>query len=396
MRRVIFVNRFYWPEENATSQLLADLAEALFDAGHEVIVITSRPGWTALKDRATHRGVLVQRVAGTRWAKHGLPGKAVDFVSFYVSAILRLCFTARRGDAIISLTDPPLLGVGVWLAARLCGARVYHWVQDIYPEVAIRITGQRWLQVLQPLRNLAWRRSDGCVTLGSDMAASVERAGVPAAKITVVPNWAPAGLAVQAPAAAESLRDEWQLGRGFVVAYSGNLGRVHDLEPVLDAAEALRDDDGIVFVFIGSGPQRRRIETEARARKLTRVRFFHAQPRSRLTEVLAVGNVHLVTLLPGCEQFVFPSKLYGAAAVGRPVIFIGPPESEIARLVRDRGIGLAFARTDIAALAAAIRDLRSTPGRLGPLGEAAARFGRDHTGPSRALAAWQGLLAGES
>lgn len=286
MRRVIFLNRFYWPEENATSQLLTDLAEALAAAGHDVTVITSRPGWSALQDRTTHRGVRVQRVTGTRWAKHGLPFKAVDFVTFHASALLRLVFTAQRGDAVVALTDPPLLGVGAWLAARLCGARIFHWVQDVYPEIAARLTGQHWLEALGPLRNLAWRRSNGCVTLGSDMAATLAGAGVPAEKIKVIPNWAPAGLAVPPAAASDRLRHDWDLAGRFVVAYSGNLGRVHDLSPVLDVATVLRDDEAIAFVFVGSGAQRRQLESDARARGLTRVRFFPAQPRDRLTEVL--------------------------------------------------------------------------------------------------------------
>ncbi len=396
MRRVIFLNRFYWPEENATSQLLTDLAEALATAGHEVIVITSRPTGTSLPSRELRRGVRIQRVPGTRWAKLGLVGKAVDFATFLTSAKFRLFFTVRRGDAVIALTDPPLLGVSIWPLARMGGARVFHWVQDIYPEIAMQLTRHRWLKMVVPLRNLAWRKSDACVTLGSDMAAVLTRAGVARQKIVVVPNWAPEGLGVQPVAVADHLRNEWGLQGKFVVAYSGNLGRVHDLDPVLGVATALKDDIHIAFVFVGGGAQRGRLESEARKDNLGNVHFFPAQPRDRLTDVLALGDVHLVTLLPGCEELVFPSKLYGATAVGRPVIFIGPPESEIARLVRDRGIGLAFGRDEVAAIAVAIRDFAADPGELRKFAEAAARFGASHSGPASALVAWEKLLADET
>lgn len=390
--RLIFLNRYYWPEEPATAQLLTDLAESLAAAGHEVTVITSRAGGSALVLREEHAGVNILRVTATRWSRLGLPGKAVDFLTFYLGALVKLAFTAQRGDTVVALTDPPLLGIGAWLTARLCGARIFHWVQDVYPEIAAVLTGQSWLRILSPLRNLAWRRSDGCVTLGTDMAATLAQAGVPATRIHVVPNWAPAGLTVQPRAASAALRSAWQLEGKFVVAYSGNLGRVHDLGPVLELAEALRNEPAIAFAFIGGGAQRPRLEALAADRGLTSVQFHPAQPRAGLAASLALGDLHLVTLLPGCERLVYPSKLYGVAAVGRPVMFIGPPGCEIARLVTEQGLGRAFARDEIAGMADTIRQWRADAAMLARFSTAAAAFGRDHSGPRRAAAAWEKRL----
>jgi len=391
--RIIFLNRFYWPEEPATSQLLTDLAESLAASGHDVTVIASLPRRRGLPARETRRGVNILRVGGTRWNRFGLPGKAAAFLTFYFDALSRLAFTAQRGDRVVALTDPPLLGIGAWFAARLCGARIFHWVQDVYPEIATVLTGRSWVNFLKPLRDLAWRRSDGCVTLGSDMATTLTRAGVPGEKIRVSPNWAPAGLSVQPRTAADVLRAAWQLEGKFVVAYSGNLGRVHDLGPVLDVADALRDAPEIVFVFIGGGAQRARLESQVAARGLTQVQFHPAQPRERLAAALALGDLHFVTLLSGCEQLVFPSKLYGVTAVGRPVFFIGPRGCEIARLVAERGIGRAFACDDIASIASAIRQLSMDSGQMAGLSTGAAAFGREHTGPDRAATGWEELLA---
>ncbi len=393
MARVVFLNRFYWPDEPATAQLLTDLAEALAAAGREVVVITSRPGGSDFPRREQQRGVTILRVAATRLGHRGLPGKAADFVTFYLGALWQLGLFARRGDAIVALTDPPLLGVGAWLIARLRGARIFHWVQDIYPEVAVTLTGHRWLGLVRPLRNLAWRRSDGCVTLGADMAGVLTRAGIPPARIAISPNWAPAGLTVQLCDAADALRAEWQLTGKFIIAYSGNLGRVHDLAPLLDVAAALRDEANIALVFIGTGALRDRLEAQARSRGLANVHFFPPQPRARLAESLALGDLHLVTLAAGCESFVFPSKVYGVTAVGRPVIFIGPRDCEVARLVFGQGFGLAFAPGQTAAIAAAIRELRTGAGRLQQLGAAAAVFGRDHSGPTGATVIWENLLS---
>ncbi|MEY2880149.1 MAG: hypothetical protein RLZZ15_2529, partial [Verrucomicrobiota bacterium] len=233
--RLIFINRFYWPDEPATAQLLADLAPRLAARGHDVTVIASHPGG-AVPRTETRAGVRILRVRGPRPAGLGLLDKAAALVAFFLGAILRAFAIARPGDTVVAMTDPPLLGLGVQLAVWPRGARVIHWVQDIYPELAIALAGQRWLACVRPFRDLAWRRAAACVTLGTDMAATLARAGVAPGKISLLANWPPAGLRPVPAIASAALRAEWGLAEKFVVAYSGNLGRVHDLEPVLAVA----------------------------------------------------------------------------------------------------------------------------------------------------------------
>ena len=372
-RRLIFVNRFYWPDEPATAQLLTDLAEALAASEHDILIISSRAG-EVVPSREYRHGVDIYRVRGTRWSRFGLLGKATDFATFYIGAVIRLLWLARRHDQIVALTDPPLIGIGVWLAARLRGANILHWAQDIYPDIAITLTGHRWLSAIAPLRDIAWRRADACVTLGYDMAKAFQTAGVPRDKITVIPNWAPAGLSAQSLPSADALRSAWGLNEKFVVLYSGNLGRVHDLEPLIDLAEHLRAETNIAILVIGFGAQRAELVAEVARRRLTNFHFQPPQPRAQLAQSLAVGNLHLVTLRPGCERSVFPSKLYGIAAIGRPVLFIGPHDCEIAHLIGLHRFGCNFTRDSIPAMAATVVKLRANPEECGRMGTAATRF----------------------
>jgi colanic acid biosynthesis glycosyl transferase WcaI len=387
--RLLFINRFYWPDEPATAQLLTDLAEALAARGHAVTVIASRPAGAPRDEN--RRGVRILRVGPGRHPGRGVGAKAVNFAAFFAAALVRMVREARRGDAIVALTDPPLIGVGAALAAGLRGARLFHWTQDIYPEIAVALTGHGWLRALRPPRDDAWRQAAGCVTLGRDMAGLVADAGVPPARIRIVPNWAPAGVGPVDPAAREALRAAWGLAGKFVVAYSGNLGRVHDLGPVLEAAELLRDEGEIVFAFFGEGAGRPPLEAEARRRGLGQVRFFPSQPRAQLSAVLAAGDVHLVSLRADCARFVFPSKIYGIAAVGRPVVFVGPPACEPARLVAEHGFGWAFAGSAMPALADRLRALRADPAERARAGAAAASFAAAGGGAAAAAAAWEQL-----
>jgi glycosyltransferase involved in cell wall biosynthesis len=388
--RLFFINRFYWPDEPATAQLLTDLAETLAGRGHDVTVITSPPAGGPRTE--TRHGVRIERVGPPRHAGRGLAAKALNFGAFFLAALGRVARRLRPGDAVIALTDPPLIGAGAAIVARLRGARLYHWAQDIYPEIAIALTGQRWLRRLRPWRDAAWRQAAGCVTLGRDMAALMAQAGVAAGRITIVPNWAPAGLEPAPADAIAQVRDRWGLTGKFVVAYSGNLGRVHDLDSLLEAADGLRGDPEFVFAFIGEGAGRAPLEAEARRRGLANVRFYPSQPRASLAAALGAGDVHLVTLRAECARYVFPSKLYGIAAVGRPVLFVGPADCDPARAVRDHGFGWVFAPGEMGALAARLRHLRLGPDERAAAGAAARRFAGTGTAAT-AADAWDRLLA---
>jgi hypothetical protein len=115
--RFVFINRFYWPEEPATAQLLTDLAEALVASGHSVSVVASHPGGNE-QTSELHHGVAIFRVRGTRLNRFGLLGKLADFATFYGGSLWVVIVRARSRDIVVPLTDPPLLGGGVWIDFR--------------------------------------------------------------------------------------------------------------------------------------------------------------------------------------------------------------------------------------------------------------------------------------
>jgi colanic acid biosynthesis glycosyl transferase WcaI len=393
MGRILFVNRFYWPDTPATGQLLTDLASRLAQTGHRVVVITS--GIAGMHPSTeTHDGVEITRVRTPRWAQTTVAGKALSFVVFFVGAGWLLFRGTQTSDTVVVMTDPPLFGIVAAMIARMKRARLIHWLQDIYPEIAIAVTGHRWLRGVKPWRDAAWRRADACITLSGEMTDVVRRAGVAGERIHTIPNWPPAGLvAVDCrEAAVTELRREWCGSAEFVIGYSGNLGRVHDLAPIISAADLLREEDHIRFVFIGTGAQRRPVEADVARRGLRNVAFVPSQPRDRLSTSLAVADVHLVTLRPGCERYVFPSKLYGVAAIGRPVLFVGPPACELARRVLHERMGRVADRDHPTQIAEAIRDLAGNRAELMAQSAAAARFGAAHDF-ERAYTAWSEVFA---
>ena len=136
MGRIVAVNRYYWPDHSATSQLLTDLLEHLAAGGQEVLAVTSRQRYdrpdAALTASETHRGVSIRRLWSTRFGRSGLAGRAVDYLSFYASALFTLLFKVRGGDTILALTDPPLLSVAAGAVAAVKRPRLINWCQDLF------------------------------------------------------------------------------------------------------------------------------------------------------------------------------------------------------------------------------------------------------------------------
>jgi colanic acid biosynthesis glycosyl transferase WcaI len=393
--KVVFVNRFFHPDLAPTGLHAADVAFDLATSGREVHAVTSRlayeggaPGYTA---EETVRGVRIHRVWTTAFGRSSLAGRALDYISFYIFSFCCLVRELKRGDIVVAKTDPPLISVVAALAARLRGARLVNWMQDVFPETAQRAWKGSLAEPLgvlaREVRNWSVGRAAVNVVLGERMAAEMVSL-VPGAHLRVASNWAD-GTAIRPMALeASGLRRDWGLEGKFVVGYSGNLGRVHDCHTILAAAHMLAGEGSVMFSFVGGGFHFPMVRAEG----LANVSVRGYVPESQLGESLAACDVHLVTLMPQFEGLIVPSKFYGVAAAGRAVIFIGDPDGEIARAIATHGCGVTVAAGDAEGLVAAIRDLRSSPEKLRAMGEQArVAFEREWDKPL-ALARWRNVI----
>ena len=401
MPRIIFLNRYFYPDYSATSQLVSDLAFHFAAGGREVHVVTSRqryddPG-SELTARENVSGVEIHRVASTRFGRGGLVGRSFDYASFYYSAWRALRTLVQPGDIIIAKTDPPLLSILGAKAARRGKAHLINWLQDLYPEVAIELgvplLGGFRGRLLAGMRDRSLAAADANIVLGARMAERIAARGVPAARIQIIANWADDEQIVPVEPADNVLRKKWGLADKFVVGYSGNLGRAYEFETLLGAAEKLRDNTRIAFLFVGGGKQFDDLAAQVTARALKpSFHFLPYQDRAALKYSLGVPDVHWISLKPSLEGLLFPSKLYGILAAGRPVVAVTAKNGEIAALVERHGCGIAVEPGDAEALAAAIATLAQDAKRCADLGRRAralleANFSRRH-----AFEQWDGLI----
>jgi len=372
---LIFLNRYFYPDHAATSQILADLAFTLAKQGRPITVITSRQRYDAPTVRLPAcdvvDGVKIVRVWTSRFGRDMLLGRAIDYATFYCAAAWALWRIARRGDVVVAMTDPPMLSIVAAPICKLRRATLVNWLQDIFPEVAealelakARLAG--WgFALLRRLRDLSLKSAAMNVAVGARMADRLAASDVPHDRICVIPNWADGALIRSIPHTENPLRREWELGDAFVIGYSGNLGRAHEFETILGAIAALeqRPDAAtagiprLLWLFIGGGAQREAMQREAERRRLKSVRFQPYQPRENLAKSLSAADVHLVSLRSELEGLVVPSKFYGIAAAGRSTVFIGDPGGEIATVIDAHACGVTVPMGDSSSLARIVTEL---------------------------------------
>jgi colanic acid biosynthesis glycosyl transferase WcaI len=412
---LIFLNRYFHPDHSATSQILSDLAFALA-VGRPVAVITSRQLYdqpdVRLPAQETTGCVRIIRVWTTRFGRSNLVGRAIDYLTFYVSAAWTLLLLARRGDVVIAKTDPPMLSVAAAPIALLRGAHLVNWLQDLFPEVAEAVGGAKrglshiGFRALTSIRDWSLRRAAMNVAVGDIMASRLVKSGVPADRVRVIPNWADGDAVRPVEPAQNSLRAAWDLSDAFVVGYSGNLGRAHEYATILDAIARLETAPSavtaapipaekprrIVWLFIGGGAALEGLKREVALRDLRSAILKPYQPRSALAESLSVPDVHLISLKPELEGLIVPSKYYGIAAAGRPAIFIGDPDGELGRMLSRHGTGVTVPVGRGDQLAVELMRLAAEPERIASMGRRARELFEADYSLAHAIKRWNSVL----
>ena len=398
--KVVFVNRFFFPDQSATSRILSDLAFHLARLGASVAVVTSRQLYdnprAKLPAMEVVDGVTVHRIDTATRGRSNLAGRALDYATFYVAAGLKLLRVLDPGDVVVAKTDPPLISIPVSAAAGLKGAVAINWLQDLFPEVAAILTPglvPGWLQ--KPLawwRDRTLRRAAMNVVLGERMRNHLRARGIDDARIAVIANWSDTDSIVPLGSRSSVTRQSLGLTDELVLGYSGNFGRAHEFETLLGAAGLLREDPRFAFLMTGAGAKRAPLQRAVQEQRLNSFIFQDYQPPERLGDSLAAADVHLVSLLPALEGLIVPSKVYGILSAGRPVLFIGDIDGDIASLIREYDCGMAVAVGDSEGLASALRILHEDRERLESMGRRSRELAVSRFTGTQAALEWLNLL----
>ncbi|MEH1910669.1 MAG: glycosyltransferase family 4 protein [Nostoc sp.] len=376
------LTQFFPPDYAATGQLIEELVKQLGKQGVEVEVFTSQPGYAFSSDTAPAvewaDQIRIQRSRTAQIWTGRIRGKAVNGILYTLRAMLYLLRAWRRNNILLITTAPPFLPVIGYLAYLLFRLPYVCVLYDLYPDIAIAlgvISKRHWLvRLWRGINKQVWLKAKGIIVLSPVMKEQV-LAHCPevADKISIIHSWANPEAIVPIAKRENWFAWKYNLVNKFSVLYSGNMGRCHDIDTMLEAAKQLQDEP-IQFVCIGGGAKREDLITEVNRLGLNNFTFLPYQDQQVLPYSLTACDLSLVSVDATTEGLVVPSKFYSALASGRPIAVICSQTSYLRELMAEANCGGTFDNGDGQGLAQFIRFLNRDP----QIGELMGKAGRQY------------------
>ena len=347
--KLLVVNQFYAPDYAATGQVAAELCAGLASKGLRIRVVAGEPSYTEAAPAAPAYekldGVEVHRVAmGRARGRERLGVRLLGFLRFFFRGwrLARALSKAERPGTVVTFGNPPIIGIAAAMVARRSRARFVYVLYDIHPDILIasgfEMLPRPALWAFDLVHRWVLRRADAIVVLGHGMKRTlVEKKGVDADSVHVIPLWARPELGALPDGAA--LRRELNVDDDtLLVSYAGNMGIMHPLDAVLDAAKRCRGLP-VHFLLVGDGARRAGLEARVRDEGIAQVSFLPFQSEARFAEIMAATDLSLVVLQPGLEGLAVPSKAYTAMGAGKPIAAIMHPDADVAKLAVEHDCG---------------------------------------------------------
>jgi glycosyltransferase involved in cell wall biosynthesis len=345
-QRIVLVSELFYPEESATAYLLTRIADEL-SRQFKMIVITGPESYEGRTNHNSKKPLVapenIFRTWVPRFNKNSINGRVLRFLLLTFGLAWKACRKSRSGDIVFAVTNPAPLIVALAIVCKVKKVKLVILVHDVFPENAAAtgiIRGNSYFySILKKIFDWAYQSADSLITIGRDMSEVISRKiHGDIRRITLIENWADEPM-LERISRDRSLIVSMGLSGKIVIQYAGNIGRAQGLLEFVDLLSAVQNDD-IRYVFRGSGA----LTAALRSATNGRMNFIleGSYLRSEQSQVLGACDISLVILARDMYGLGVPSKTYNILASGKPVLFLGPKDSEVYRLIKSHDIGWAF------------------------------------------------------
>lgn len=367
--RILLLSLYFEPDLAANAVIMTKLAQELSRLGHQMTVVTAFPHYDTNRIWEIYRGTLVRGEERDDMRiyrvylyvprrKERILGRLLNYISFnFLSTVVGLL--SGRHDVVLAPSPPLTIGLSAYVISRLRRIAFIYNVQDIYPDVAIRLgvlTNPRVIAFFKVLERFVYSKAAAVSVISEGFRRNLLAKGVPPEKVCVIPNFVDPSFVRELPRHNAFSREQ-SLDDHYVVLFAGNVGLSQGLESMLEAAHLLADKPDILFVIVGNGAAKAGLVKQAKEMSLANVRFLPFQPHGRVPELYAASDLCLVPLRRGITQDSVPSKVYTIMAAGKPLVAAVDEESDTSQFVRETECGLLVPPEEPEALAEAISTL---------------------------------------
>lgn len=406
--RVLLLTSYFPPDTGSAAHLFHEFGKALVERGYRVTVLTGFPGYHAqgpldcYRGRAWMReqidGIDVVRVWAPRVKRDHPLGRALWQLS--LAAVLSAAgMLAARHEVAVAYSPPLPFGLTAWFLRSIYGMPFILNVQDLFPQSVIdlgMLTNPRMIRAAEGLERFLYRRANAIVVHSEGNRRHVIEKGAQPERVSVIPNWTDTEF-IRPGERMNGFRLEHNMGDVFIVSFAGILGHSQDLDVVLEAAQLTSEgprptEAPMLWLIVGDGVARSRIQEKARAMGLDHVRFLPMQSRATYPSVLAASDVCLATLHRRVRTPVVPSKILSIMAAGRPVVAALNLDGDAPRLVAEAQCGLCVPAGDARALADAVLRLHRDEALRAELGHNGRRYAEQHLSVSVCAAQYEAVF----
>ncbi len=376
-KTLLVLSQVYIPDPASVGQHVADAAAEMARRGYRVQVLTSARGYddptVKYPPKELLNGVHVRRLPLASFGKRSIPIRLLGAGSFLAQTQVRGLFT-RNLSAIVVSTSPPMCSVVALIIGTVRRVPIKYWAMDLNPDQMIalgRITERSLAaRTFNWFNRMILARAADVIALDRFMARRLNAKHDVSAKMTVLPPWPLDDYLEAVPHGVNPFRRQHNLVGKFVVMYSGNHGPTNPIATILEAAVRLAHRRDLVFLFVGGGSGKKEVEQTIKDHAEARIVSLPYQPLADLKYSLSAADVHLVTVGNEAVGIVHPCKVYGAMAVARPVLLLGPTPCHVSDIVDAHRIGWHIAHGDVDGAVRTLEAILATdPATLAQMGQ---------------------------
>lgn len=394
LKCIVLISQYFYPSHASTSQLVTDLASGLADRNYDIRVYTGTPSSFPELDK-----VQITRSPDPLQSSKSILGKLVSSLFFLLGALFYVTFKVNKTDSLLIASNPPYSGIIGIVFKFLKGGKYYFLLQDVFPESAI-LSGvikpeSKLTSILNKLIYSVCKNSEKTIILSDSMKKLMESKYPDLKNLCIIENWSIENIPLS-DKENNTFANEHGLDKKFTVLYSGNIGRLHDIETLAETIKKLNfTQPDIQFVFIGDGAKLKLLQNYQNKFTLNNLLLLPFQPRELLSQTLTACDVALVSLVKGAEQIVAPCKLYGMLASGRAIVSISEEGSYIDNLLRNGDCGINCAPGNNEQLADILQKLSISSERVKTMGLNAHKLYLEKYTLNRALGEYEAVLRHE-
>lgn len=344
--KLLILSEFFYPDKSSTPKVLTELAEDMVEYGLDVEVITSRSSYKGenedLKKQEKYKSIDIKRVYSSKFNRNSYLGRIINYLTYLISTIINLIKKSDY-DCILLVSNPPVLPIIGYIMNKIKKKPYIYLIHDVYPDIAVKVGAIKEnglvFKIMSFINRKIFKSASKIIVLGKDMKKNLLSKGIKEENIKIITNWADKNKIYKVNKKNKFSKTE-KINETFNIIYTGNIGRFHDIETILDSANQLKDNVNIKFIFVGDGYKKKVIEQYIDKFKLENIKLMDYVYGETYNQLLNSADLFITTLDKGIEGLGVPSKTYSYLAAGKPIIAIMNESSEIGSLVEENNLGL--------------------------------------------------------